>query len=41
MLLSRTAECCLTSRFSGGALQLVPWHFIHHRPLQPVVRRLR
>jgi hypothetical protein len=30
----------LTFRFSGGALTFVPWHFIHHRPLQPVVRRL-
>jgi hypothetical protein len=29
----------LTSRFSGGALPFVPWHFIHHRPLQPVVMR--
>jgi hypothetical protein len=29
----------LTSRFSGGAPTFVPWHFIHHRPLQPVVRR--
>jgi hypothetical protein len=30
----------LTSRFSGGALTFVPWHFIHPRPLQPVVMRL-
>ncbi len=29
-----------TFRFSGGALPHVPWHFIHHRPLQPVVRPL-
>jgi hypothetical protein len=30
----------LAFRFRGGALTFVPWHFIHHRPLQPVVRRL-
>jgi hypothetical protein len=29
----------ITFRFSGGALTSVPWHFIHHRPLQPVVMR--
>src|SRR4029453_9345731 len=29
-----------TFRFSGGALPYVPCHFIHHRPLQPVVMRL-
>ena len=30
----------ITPRFSGGAPTYVPWHFVHHRPLQPVVRRL-
>jgi hypothetical protein len=29
----------LTLQFSGGALPYVLWHFIHHRPLQPVVMR--
>ena len=29
----------LTSQFSGGAMPLVPWHFIHDRPLQLLVRR--
>lgn len=27
-----------TSRFSGRALSHVPWHFIYHGPLQPVMR---
>lgn len=31
---------CPTFRFSGGALPYVPWHFVHRRPLQPVVMRL-
>ena len=31
----------LEPQFSGGALPYVPWHFIHHRPLQPVVSRHR
>ncbi len=31
------AFVCPTVRFSGGALTFAPWHFIHHRPLQPVV----
>jgi len=30
----------LEPQFSGGALGYVPWHFIHHRPLQLLVRRL-
>jgi hypothetical protein len=25
--------------FSGSASTFVPWHFIHHPPLQPVVMR--
>src|SRR5580765_6063047 len=29
----------LTPQFSGGAVTYVPWHFIHHRPLQLLVRR--
>ena len=29
----------ITFRFSGSALTSVPWHFIHHRPLQLVVMR--
>jgi len=29
----------ITPQFSGGALNYVPWHFIHHRPLQLLVRR--
>jgi hypothetical protein len=29
-----------TPQFSGGALTYVPWHFIHDRPLQLLVRRL-
>jgi hypothetical protein len=33
-------KCCLTPRFSGGALPPVPWHFMPDRPLQPVVMRL-
>jgi len=24
-------------RFSGGVLPHVPWHFVHDRPLQPVL----
>jgi hypothetical protein len=31
----------LTFPVSGGALPYVPWHFILHRPLQPVVSRHR
>jgi len=30
----------LTPQFSGGALTKVPWHFIHDRPLQLLVRRI-
>jgi hypothetical protein len=29
----RLAGLCLTSRFSGGALTYVRWHFCYHRPL--------
>src|SRR5947199_7261643 len=29
----------VTSRFAGGVLPHVPWHFMHDRPLQPVVNR--
>jgi hypothetical protein len=36
-----TSQCRLTPQFSGGALTLVPWHFISHRPLQLLVMRLR
>src|SRR5258706_1159369 len=30
-------KCRLTFRCSGGTPTFVSWHFIHHRPLQPVV----
>jgi hypothetical protein len=30
----------LTPQFSGRALPYAPWHFIHHGPLQLLVRRL-
>jgi hypothetical protein len=30
----------LTPQFSGGELTNVPWHFIHHRPLQLLISRL-
>jgi hypothetical protein len=37
--LRQFASVGLMFRFSGGALNFVPWHFIHHhRPLQPFVR---
>jgi len=32
--------CRLTLQFSGGTLSYVTWHFIPHRPLQLLVRRL-
>ena len=32
--------CRLTPQFSSGALPYVPWHFIHDRLLQLLVRRL-
>src|SRR5258708_17885963 len=38
---SDSASNRITSRFSGRALTFVPWHFIYHRPLQPVVMHMR
>jgi hypothetical protein len=35
-----SAEQGQTLRFSGGALTYLPWHFMHHLSLQPVVKRL-
>jgi len=34
------AHVRLTPQFSGGTLTFVTWHFIPHRPLQLLVRRL-
>src|SRR5262249_980758 len=40
LLRARDAGSCrITPQFSGGALSYEPWHFIHHRPLQLLVRR--
>ena len=33
-----TADMTLTPQFSGRALPHVTWHFIHHGPLQLLVR---
>src|SRR6266516_2344530 len=39
ILVRGSHDAVLTFRFSGGALTSVPWHFLYHRPLQPVVSR--
>jgi len=39
-LVAGQLESRLTPQFSGGALTYVFWHFIPHRPLQLLVRRL-